>query len=88
MPSPEQLGVAVRSVEKGVDWSALHEQMRKLHVVSSHTEALPDGRIHFTCWLPRDTPGLTQRVEAVANSEAEAVQLALQHAQASTGSHP
>ncbi len=87
MPSPEQLGVSVRPVANGVDWTALHEQMRKLGVVSSHTEALPDGRIRFTCWLPRDKPGLTQRVEAVADTEAAAVQLALTHAQASTN-HP
>ncbi len=80
LPSPEQLGVAVRPVETATDWTAMHARMKELGVLSFHMDSLPDGRARFTCWLPRDRPGLTRRIEALAASETEAVQLALQQA--------
>lgn len=82
LPSPEQLGVAVRPVEAppAADWTALHRRMKELGVVSFHVDSLPDGRSRFTCWLPSDRPELTRRIEAVATSEAEAVQSGLQEA--------
>ncbi len=80
LPSPEQLGVAVRPVEKAADWTAFHSRMKGLGVVSFHMDSLPDGRSRFTCWVPGGRPGLTRRIESVATTEAEAVQNGLQEA--------
>jgi hypothetical protein len=80
MPSPEALGVAVRPAASGPDWTALHARMQELGAVSFHMDALPDGRHRFTCWLPQGQPGVTQRIEALAATEAEAVRLGLEQA--------
>lgn len=80
LPSPEQLGVAVRPVESANDWTTIHCRMKELGVVSFHLDSLADGRARFTCWLPRGRPGLTRRIEVVAGSETEAAQRALQQA--------
>jgi len=80
LPSPEQLGVAVRPVENVVDWTALHARMKELGVLSFHMDSLPDGRSRFTCWMPGNRSGLTRRIESVAATQAEAVQHGLQEA--------
>ena len=80
MPSPEQLGVAVRPAASGPDWTAIHSRMKELGVVGFHMDSLSDGRTRFTCWLPGAQPGLTQRIEALAATEVEAVRLALERA--------
>lgn len=78
LPSPEQLGVAIRPVENTTDWTALHARMKELGVLSFHMDSLADGRSRFTCWMPLDRPGLTRRIECVAVTETEAVQRGLQ----------
>jgi hypothetical protein len=88
MPSPEQLGVAVRPAANGPDWSAIHTRMKELGVVSFHMDAMPDGRSRFTCWVPGGQPGLTQRIEAVAATETESVRLGLERAGQSRAPHP
>jgi len=80
MPSPEQLGVVVRSAEAGPDWSSIHARIKELGIVSFHMDSVSDGRSRFTCWVPRGQPGLTQRIEALAATEAEAVRLGLERA--------
>lgn len=86
LPPPEQLGVAVRPVEKvqpvanSTDWSALRMRMKQLGVLSFHLDALPDGRSRFTCWIPLDGAGLTRRIESVAATESEALQRGLEEA--------
>ncbi len=80
MPSPQQLGVTVRPSESDVNLTAIHARIKELGIVSFHMETLPDGHCRFTCWLPREQPGRTQRIEAVAASEAEAVRLGLEQA--------
>jgi hypothetical protein len=80
LPSPEQLGVAVRPVANAPDWAAIHTRIKDLGIVSFHMDSLPDGRSRFTCWMPGDRPGLTRRVEALAATEIEAVQGGLQQA--------
>jgi hypothetical protein len=80
MPSPEQLGVAVRPAPSGLDWTAMHARMKELRIVGFHQDSTPDGRARFTCWVPGGQPGLTQRIEVLAATEAEAVQRALQRA--------
>ena len=80
MPSPEQLGVAVRPVANAVNWTALHARMKELGIVSFHMDTLSDGRYRFTCWLPQGQPGTTQRIEALAASEIEATRVGLERA--------
>lgn len=80
MPSPEQLGVAVHSAASNPDWTALHARMKQLGVVSFHMDTVADGRARFTCWMPGGQPGLTQRIEAVAATQDEAVRLGLDRA--------
>lgn len=72
--------MAVRSVANTTDWTALRARMKDLGIVSFHMDSLPDGRSRFTCWVPRGQPGLTRRIECVAATEAEAVQIGLQQA--------
>jgi hypothetical protein len=88
LPSPEQLGVTLRPVENANDWTALHARMKELGIVSFHLESLSAGQARFTCWLPLDKPGLTQRIEAVADSELAAAQLALERAGQARAGHP
>lgn len=80
LPSPEQLGVAVRTDGNTADWTALRASMKELGVLSFYMELLPDGRTRFTCWMPSDRAGLTRRIESVAATETEAVQQGLQEA--------
>jgi hypothetical protein len=80
MPSPQQLGVTIRPAESDVNLTAIHTRIKELGIVSFHMETLTDGRCRFTCWLPREQPGRTQRIEAVAANEAEAVRLGLEQA--------
>lgn len=80
LPSPEQLGVAVRPVDTGADWTALHVRMKELGVVSFHMDSLLDGRSRFICWIPGDRPGMTRRLESVAATEIKAVQQGLREA--------
>ena len=80
LPSPEQLGVAVRPIENAADWTAIHSRMKELGIVSFHMDSLPDGRSRFTCWMPGDNPSVTRRIESVAATETEAVQRGLAEA--------
>lgn len=80
LPSPEQLGVAVRPQDNAADWTELRTRMKELGVVGFHIDSLPDGRTRFTCWMPGNRPGLTRRIESVAATEAEAMQRGLQAA--------
>jgi hypothetical protein len=88
MPSPEQLGVAVRPTDGGPDWTAIHARIKELGIVGFHMDSAPDGRCRFTCWVPHGQPGLTQRIEALAATEAEAVRLGLERADQSRTSRP
>jgi hypothetical protein len=88
MPSPEQLGVAVRPSQAGLDGSALHTRFKELGVAGYHVESLTDGRCRFICWVPRGQPGVTRRIEVVADTEAEAVRLGLDQAEKSRTLQP
>jgi hypothetical protein len=59
--------------------------MKELGVVGFHMDSISDGRARFTCWVPGAQPGLTQRIEALAATEAEAVRLGLDRAAQSRG---
>lgn len=80
LPSPEQLGVAVRPNDNAADWTALRVRMKELGVLSFHLDSLANGQTRFTCWMPSDRPGLTRRIESVAATEVGAIQGGLQAA--------
>lgn len=86
MPSPEQLGVADRHAEGGLDWTAAHRRLDLLGAVCFHSEKLAQGGCRFTCVLPTTEPGRQHRVEVEAASEAAAVGLALDKAEEWAGS--
>jgi hypothetical protein len=81
MPSPQQLGIHPPTSPAGVDWTATHNRLKELGVVGVHVETLPGGGCRLTCWLPRPQPGVRQRIEAQAPSEAEAIRLCLDRVQ-------
>lgn len=80
LPSPEQLGVAVRPAGNTAERTTLNTRMKELGVLGFQVDSLPDGRSRFTCWIPGDRPGLTRRIESVAATEGEATQRGLQEA--------
>jgi hypothetical protein len=81
MPSPAQLGVAApRTAAAGADWSATRSRLNELGAVGFQVDQLPSGGCRFVCWLPRAQPGATERIEALAGSEAEAIRLGLERA--------
>jgi hypothetical protein len=88
LPSPEQLGVAVRPVEPSTTWTPPQARMKELGVLGHHLDKLPDGRWRFTCWVPLDANGLTRRIEAVADSESEAARRGLEEAAQTPRSRP
>jgi hypothetical protein len=84
IPSPDQLGVA--SVRAGnptsTDWSAAHHRLDQLGALAFHEERIAGGGCRFICVLPTAQPNRMHRIEAEAASEAEAVQLTLDKAEA------
>lgn len=88
MPSPEQLGVAIRPTDSGLDWPAIHVRIKELGITRFHMDSVTDGRRRFTCWVPREQPGVTQRIEALAATDAEAVRLGLERAEQSRRQRP
>jgi hypothetical protein len=82
LPSPEELGVgAPRSGEAAIDWAAAHRRLEALGAVCFQMHQLPRGGWGVTCLLPTGRPDSTHRVEAQADSKAEAVRLALEQAE-------
>jgi hypothetical protein len=78
MPSPEQLGLGVKSKRTEVNWDDVRLRLQRLKVTSFHLQKLPDG-YRFICALPGG-PG--REVHAEAATEAEAIDRALAQAEA------
>jgi hypothetical protein len=76
MPTPEELGVASvqRPENATIDWAAVHDRLDHLGATCFHLERMPQGACRITCLLPTDQPGRSHRIEAVASSEADAIQ--------------
>jgi hypothetical protein len=88
MPAPEHLGVAARPAPAGLDWEATGRRVTELGVVGFHLDPLADGGCRFTCWLPDAQAGRSERIEACAASQAEAVRLGLDRAQQRKAGRP
>jgi hypothetical protein len=81
MPSPEQLGLtSAGPVAEGLDWAAVHKRLGHLGATCIHLEKRETGNWGFTCLLPTGQAGKTYRIDAEAENEALAVQLALDRA--------
>ncbi len=86
MPSPEQLGVGAAQPcdSSATDWSAAHRRLNQLGAVCFRLDKLAPSGWRITCLLPTAQQGQLHHVEAVAESESEAVRLVLEKAEACT----
>ena len=83
LPSPEQLGVSKpRPRDGGTNWTDARRRLATLGAVTFQVSKLTEGGSRFTCLLPTDQQNYNHRIEADAASEAEAVRLGLEHAEA------
>jgi hypothetical protein len=89
MPSPERLGVGrSRPANPGLDWSSLGGRLQQVGATGCHMDRVAGGGFRFTCWLPGAQAGVSQRVEATAATEDEAVRLALERAAQARAGRP
>jgi len=79
LPSPEALGIRTATAP-GIDWNVTHARLDRLQAVRFQSDRLPQGGYRVTFILPAGTQ--SQPVEAVGETEAAAVQLALARAEA------
>ena len=90
LPSPEELGIraatwtpapaAAPAAAPAVDWNQTHARLERLKAVRFQSDRLPQGGHRVMFLLPQGTQ--THPVEASGATEAAAVQLALQQAEA------
>ena len=83
MPTPEQLGIgsSARPAPAAADWSAARRRLELLGASCFQLEKRPAGGYRFVCLLPTAQPGRSHRIEAEADTEAEAVRVALERAE-------
>ena len=83
IPSPEELGVAQRRPPQNaaLDWTEVHTRLDHLGASCFHLEKCSKGRSRVTCLLPTGQQGRSRRIEAEADTEAEAVRTALAKAE-------
>ena len=87
LPSPEALGVSVsasppRAVTVQVDWKQIQSRMQRLGVLQYKKNSLANGGVGVTMLLPTSDPAIGQPVSAQAETEADAIILALDAAEA------
>jgi hypothetical protein len=87
LPSPESLGVSVSAspppaAKVQVDWKQIQSRMERLGVLRYKKNALPNGGVGVSMLLQTSDPALGQPVEAQADTEAAAIILALDAAEA------
>ncbi len=80
LPSPEALGL-LQAPAAAVDWADVHARLNRLGATCFHLERVARGGCRITCLLPTGEVGRIRRVEAQAESEAEAVRLTLAKAE-------
>lgn len=83
LPSPEELGVdspAAKS-QAVINWTQVHRQLARLGALSFYQQKLPGGGYRVTFLLPAGKEGRAHHVEAIAETDAEAVLLALDRAE-------
>jgi hypothetical protein len=78
LPTPEQLGIAITPAAEKlvVDWNQVQSRLERLGIMRLQRDRLPAGGFRVVLGLP------TQQVEATGATEAAAVLLALERAEA------
>jgi hypothetical protein len=84
LPSPAALGIQqadhAPSAAQTVDWNHVHARLGRLGALGFHMDRLPQGGVRVTFMLPAGDQRARQ-IEVVADSEAAAVNAALEHAE-------
>jgi hypothetical protein len=87
LPSPESLGVRPLSagevVPQALDWNNVHARLGRLGALGFHMDRLSEGGVRVTFMLPDANNQRARQIEVVADSEAAAVNAALEHAEMS-----
>src|SRR6266511_1649956 len=81
LPPPEQLGVAARAADAGLDWTVVDRRLQALGAVCFQMNRLPQDRWRITCLLPTAQADHTHCVEAEADTKADAVRAVLEQAE-------
>jgi hypothetical protein len=89
LPSPEALGVSVNlnlppadAPKARVDWNQIQSRLERLGVLRYEKERIPAGGVRISMLLPTGDPTRGQPVEARAQTEAAAIVMALDAAEA------
>jgi hypothetical protein len=90
LPRPEALGVATSlnvpaataPAPAKVDWNDIQARLVRLNVVEYQKAPAPTGGIQVTLGIPTANPSQRQRFQAQGNTEAAALLVALQQAEA------
>lgn len=78
LPKPAALGIAAAvASEVAVDWADVRGRMERLGAVGFAFEKTAAGLFRVTCLMPTAVPDAPHRIGAEADSEGEAVRLAL-----------
>lgn len=96
LPSPENLGIRTLSPPPAtqpaptqstpaqtIDWNAVHARLGRLGALAFHLDRM-EGACRVTFLLPTGQEQRLRQVEAIAGTEAGAVQAALEQAEAAT----
>lgn len=91
LPTPEELGVVAAprapaaatptETQAAVDWNDAHARLRRLGALRFDLERVSNGH-RVTFLLPTDRSDRTHQIEVAAATEAQAVQTALEQAEA------
>jgi hypothetical protein len=87
MPSPAQLGLTMTqpvlpaAAGESLDWNAALQQVNHLGATNFNLVKLSPDSYQVSLMLPTGEKGLSQQIEAMAHSQAEAVRLALDRAE-------
>src|SRR5262245_10614748 len=82
LPAPEQLGIAmVKTPESAIDWTAVHRRLDQMGATCFQLERSVSGGCKVMCLLPTGQANHSRRLEAQANTQAEAVRLVLDQAE-------
>jgi hypothetical protein len=89
LPSPEALGVTANlnlpqpaAATTRVDWNQIQSRMEQLKVLRYEKDCVPAGGVRVSMLLPTSDPMRGQPVEARAETEAAAIVMALDAAEA------
>ena len=88
LPSPAALGVSDVNVaqpnaaKSAIDWKQVQARMERLNVLRYQKDRLPSGGVQVTMLLPTSDPARGQPVTAEADTEATAIVMALEAAEA------